>query len=368
MFTRFHGFDLHKRYATISVRDENGKEIRFLKKCMDLAGYISGFSEQDIVVIEAVNNAFFWADEIEKHGGTCVIVDPHKFKIICDSWSKTDKKDSAKLSLALWMSVTRDEFKLPAVYKPSIVIRELRRLFSQYDMINRQVRQYKNLIQAQLTENGITLSSTIKERLFNPRHGLNVFESLEITHTTRICIIMNIYLLWNLNDQKEILKREILKAGIPLEEQVKLLITIKGVTPFLALAFLADVGDVKRFSSSRKFNSYLGVVPTVKSSGGKTRMGSINKQSRHLSRGLFTQIVPHFVNSAEHLNDFFEVTKERRGVGRSRIAMLRKLFTIMRSMLINNQEFRWKDDVNYHNKLVDYELEKRKIITLAESA
>jgi len=266
------------------------------------------------------------------------------------------------------MSVTRHEFKLPAVYKPSLVIRELRRLFAEYDLINRQVRQYKNIIQAHLTENGIVLSSAMKERLFNPKRGLEVFETLNITHTTRICIIMNIYLLWNLNDQKELIKREILKAGFPLEDQVKLLITVKGVTPFLALAFLADVGDIKRFSSSRKFNAYLGVVPTVKSSGGKTRLGSINKQSRNLSRSLFTQIVPHFANSAGHLNEFFENTKERRGVARSRIAMLRKLFTIMRSMLLNEEEFRWKDDANYHNKLVDYELEKRKIAALAESA
>jgi transposase len=361
--------DLHKRYATISVRDENGKEIRLLKKCTDFNAYISKLTSEDVVVIEALNNAFFWADKIEQQGATCQIVDPHKFKIICDSWSKTDKKDSAKLSLALWMAITRNEFKLPTVYKPNSTVRELRRLFTQYDMMNRQVRQYKNVIQAHLTENGIALSSAIKERLLNPKRGLEVFETLDtITHSTRVCIIMNLYLLWNLLDQKEILKREIIKAGIPFESQMKLLITIKGVTPFLALAFLADVGDITRFTSARKFNSYLGVVPTVKSSGGKTHLGSINKQSRHLSRSLFTQIVPHFITSASHLNEFFETTKARRGVARTRIAILRKLFTIMRSILLNNEEYRWKDDINYHNKLCDYTLELRRIQIMAESA
>jgi transposase len=63
-----------------------------------------------------------------------------------------------------------------------------------------------------------------------------------------------------------------------------ILITIKGVTPLLALAFLADIGDITRFSSVRKFNSYLGVVPTVRSSGGKTIFGHTNKHSRKLAR------------------------------------------------------------------------------------
>jgi len=57
---------------------------------------------------------------------------------------------------------------------------------------------------------------------------------------------------------------------------VKLLITIKGITPLTALAFLADVGDVRRFKSLRKMNAYLGLVPRVKASGGKSMSGHIN--------------------------------------------------------------------------------------------
>jgi len=80
---------------------------------------------------------------------------------------------------------------------------------------------------------------------------------------------MSVELLWNVLEKKEQLHREILLAGEPLEEEVKRLITIKGITPLTALAFLADVGDVKRFKSLRKMNAYLGRVPRVKHSGGK---------------------------------------------------------------------------------------------------
>lgn len=43
------------------------------------------FTSVDIAVVEAVNNAFCWADEIEKTGASCVIIDPYKFKIISAS-------------------------------------------------------------------------------------------------------------------------------------------------------------------------------------------------------------------------------------------------------------------------------------------
>jgi len=78
---------------------------------------------------------------------------------------------------------------------------------------------------------------------------------------------MSLELLWNVLEKKEQLHREILLAGEPLEEEVKRLITIKGITTLTALAFLADVGDVKRFKSLRKMNAYLGLVPRVKDVG-----------------------------------------------------------------------------------------------------
>ncbi len=84
-------------------------------------------------------------------------------------------------------------------------------------------------------------------------------------------------MMWIISKQKEKVKDNIIQMGKLFEREIKLLISIKGVTPFLALAFLADVGDIKRFSNVRGFNTYLGVVPTVKASGGKKQMGHITR-------------------------------------------------------------------------------------------
>ena len=55
--------------------------------------------------------------------------------------------------------------------------------------------------------------------------------------------------------QKEYIKKEILKAGSSFEMDIRLCMSMKGITPFLVLAFLADAGDITRFKNIRGLNS-----------------------------------------------------------------------------------------------------------------
>jgi len=40
------------------------------------------------------------------------VIDAYRFRIIRDSWQKTDKRDAANLSLALWLASRSGEMKL----------------------------------------------------------------------------------------------------------------------------------------------------------------------------------------------------------------------------------------------------------------
>lgn len=355
MYKRFHGIDLHKRYATIMVRDSNGTEIQYVSRCTEFQEYIESLDNNDSVVIESINNAFYWADRIEKQGASCVIVNPHKFKIIKDSWNKTDKRDAANLSLALWMSEMRHEFKMPTVYKPSTDIRELRKFFSHYQMITEQITQYKNSMQSIFVENGIALNKKQTYQLFKLDGDVSILEEVNLTNASLKCILTSLSQIWNLIEQKENIKQSILEMGALFEKEIKLCISIKGVTPFLVLAFLADIGDITRFKNVKGFNAYLGVVPTIKSSGGKTQMGHITRQSRKLARTLFTQPINHIANSSDFMLEFYEGVKLRRGVGRSRIAVVRKVFNIMRRMILTGETYRGKEEEKYQKKLKDFD-------------
>ena len=141
MLARFHGIDRHEKYSTIAVLNRKGEEIRFTHRCTDLKGYIDSLGPEDAVVMEACSGAFYWADLIETRGAACSIIDPHRFRIIKDSWNKTDTHDARNMAQALWVSVVTGKYGIPTVYKPTMVIREMRKLYSQYQMTDAGVKK-----------------------------------------------------------------------------------------------------------------------------------------------------------------------------------------------------------------------------------
>ena len=53
----------------------------------------------------------------------------------------------------------------------------------------------------------------------------------------------------------------------------------------LATALVGSVADPKTFRSGRNFSAWIGLVPKQHSSGGKDRLGGINKQGDRYLRG-----------------------------------------------------------------------------------
>lgn len=102
-------------------------------------------------------------------------------------------------------------------------------------------------------------------------------------------------------------------------------------------------------------NAYLGLIPKIKESGSKTRIGHINRASRKLTRTLLTQSIVQGMDASVYFRKFYEELKFRRGAGRARIALIRKICGIMRRMLLNNEKFRDVKQSLYDKKLVCYE-------------
>jgi len=355
MVERFHGLDRHKRYTTIAVVNRAGEEVTLISACRDLGAYIDTLRPEDAVVLEASSGAFWWADRIETRGAQCYILDPHKFKIIKDSWKKTDKHDARNMVRALWVTLVSGEFGIPTVYKPSVLIRELRKLFSEYTLVSRQITMHKNAIQAVLVENGIVLSAGEKSELFAGQTGEALLNRLSLSTASRLIIGVSLHLVWTLQEAKEGLHQEILLAGEPLAEQVKLLITVRGISALIALAFLADVGDIHRFRNAKKLNAYLGLVPRMKESGGKSYAGHITRESRKLTRTILTQAVVQVTDASKHFRRFYDDLKMIKGAGRARIALIRKLCSIMRRMLLDEQQFRSMNQELFARKIQAYE-------------
>ena len=244
MITRFHGIDRHKKFWTVSVLDRDGKEVRFRRSCT-MGEYVTDLDSKDAVVLEASCGSFYWADRIEATGAKCYVLDPMRFRIITDSWNKTDRQDARNVAKALWVYLVTGEFGIPTVYKPSTTVRTLRRLFATYNLLNRQVAMLKNAIQAMLLDDGVVLTSSQLSRLFAGREAVaEVLNEYSLSATIVSAIETQAGLLRQVNESKEALARQIVVQSAPLADQITLLVTIAGITPLTAAAFLADIGEV----------------------------------------------------------------------------------------------------------------------------
>ena len=125
---------------------------------------------------------------IEAQGAKFIIINPYHFRIIKDSWKKTDKNDSRNMAKALRVHLVTGEFGLPEVHKTEKRVRELRKLYSQYKNANKHINMLKNNIQSGLLDDGIVLTSERKNKLLVEKTGREFLKYLDITKATRISI------------------------------------------------------------------------------------------------------------------------------------------------------------------------------------
>ncbi|MCX7038612.1 MAG: hypothetical protein NT005_05715, partial [Spirochaetes bacterium] len=90
------------------------------------------------------------------------------------------KQDARNLAKALWVHVVTGEFGIPTVYTPAVVVRDLRNLFAQYCLLNRQIATHKNNAQSIFVENG--------RNTFQARRLPILFRAAWIPYSTRSCL------------------------------------------------------------------------------------------------------------------------------------------------------------------------------------
>jgi hypothetical protein len=96
--------------------------------------------------------------------------------------------------------------------------------------------------------------------------------------------------------------------------QILRLMTVPGVNVNTAAAFMASVGDIRRFSSARRLVGYLGLDPRVRQSGNAdARHGHISKAGSSLARGMLGEAAWSAAQTPGPLRAFFERVRARKG-------------------------------------------------------
>jgi transposase len=126
----------------------------------------------------------------------------------------------------------------------------------------------------------------------------------------------------------------------------RLLMTVPGVGPVTALAYVATIGDAERFASSRAVGAYVGLTSRRWQSGERDYSGRISKMGDAMPRSLLYEAANSLltvVRRAHPLKDWARRIRKRTSHKKACVALARKLAVILHRMLITGEAFRWPE-------------------------
>jgi transposase len=126
------------------------------------------------------------------------------------------------------------------------------------------------------------------------------------------------------------------------------LMTVPGVGALVAITFTSAVDDPARFRRSRSLGAHFGLTPKRYQSGETDVTGGISKAGDAMVRAALYEAANVMLTRASKFSSLkrwaLEVAK-RRGMRRAKVALARKLATILHRLWVDGREFRFGKEV-----------------------
>jgi transposase len=287
------------------------------------------------VAIEACREAWHVHDVLSSWDNEVVLVDTTRSRRlgIGQHGRKTDRIDAEVLALAL------ERGGIPVAHVLSPHRRELRRWLNVRRALVESRAQLVTTARGLARERGKNLP-----RCSTGRFAENIVsENLDAELAELLSPLLK--LLSSITVELQAVEDNLAKL-CATEPVVELLATTPGVGPIVAASFVSVVDDANRFRSAHHVESYLGLVPSEDSSGGKRKIGSISKKGNAYLRALLVQSAWSIMRSpvASPLRLWADAVAERRGKKVAVVALARRLVGILWAI--------WRDGSVYDVNLV----------------
>jgi transposase len=327
------GLDVHREFAEVAIIGEDGVaraagQVETTPDALRL--FAQSLAATDEVAIEATVNTFAIAALLDEHVARVVISNPLRTRAIAEAKVKTDKVDARVLAELLRAGY------LPGIWRPDEELQALRRLVARRSGIVRERTRLKNQVQAVLHRNLLPRGPAAdlfgkKGRAWLAEQPLPVDEQIAVASALRRLDVAG--------EELALVDRELAQVGLRSDD-VKRLLTIPGVDRTVALSLMATVGDVARFTDSRRLVSYLGLDPRVRQSGTQpARHGRISKQGRAQARGMLVEAAWACAKTPGPLRAFFLRVRARRGEQVAAVATARKLAVLCWHLLSRGEDY-----------------------------
>lgn len=325
---RYLGVDLHRTQLTVCTRLENGESSVREWRIEQLPEFVAQLGREDEIAVEAMGTTARFYDAVVAHVGRVVVVNPHKFKVISESVSKTDKKAAEDLALYLAKDL------LPEVRMKPRKNRELLHMAETRDLLVKQRSALKGKINNLLAMQGINL----KREALSSKVALERVLRMEVSAMVKVELRVLVEQIRTLSASIDELEELIEEEGEQLPGYQNLR-SIKGIGALSATVLLTTIASVNDFADENKLAAYLGLVPRVENSNETERSGRITKMGNKLARTALVQCGLVARRYSSYLNQFYQRIKQRRGGGKAKIALARKLVKIVYDTLKNDWVF-----------------------------
>lgn len=340
------GCDQHSKQITINLRDEAGTVLErrqvstrpekcraFLESVRQRAGE-AGY----MAIVEVCGfNDWFLALLAEMGCREIVLLHPEKKSRI-----KTDRRDADQLGELLWVNRTRlargeQPRGLRRVAIPSVRDAADRQLTAARQRLGRRRTRTLNALQRILRKHNRQWEQPTKGfdtkavRTWLWKLDLPEIDRLEMDH------LLEEWAAW---DRQLVALEQTIEARAGVREDVRLLMTTKGLGFYGALGLASRIGDIRRFPRPRSLANYFGLTPRCRNSGeSQDRLGSITKRGSQFARFMLGQLVLHVLKRDPHLRTWYRRIRARRGSKIARVAVMRRLCTILWHMLTHGEAY-----------------------------
>jgi len=330
------GIDLGKKETTICIIGKNRQVIweeQVSTTKSGIRGVMQRYRKVECIV-EASPLAEWLCTEVEKFGHKITVVCPRKTKAALSGQAKrkTDKRDARGLS-----ELCRSGW-YESVHRKSAAAREMRSYMTARKQLVECSNSLASSIRGILRAQGIKLESTNDAPDFESQviKAMKKLPPLAARGVKELLIAFRqIYL------QQRALYQELNKhaRGSEIAER---LMTIPGVGPATAAAFVATIDDPHRFPDAEKVSAYLGLTPSVYQSGETEYRGRITKTGDKLLRWLLIEAAHILLTRSKSTCDLKRwglKLQAAKGTGKARVAVARRLCGIMWKLWKDQQTF-----------------------------
>jgi len=288
----FIGLDTHKEFNEVAyIEEHRGAQPVHLGRVSSskvavqklVRQFESKYSGATLHFVYEAGPCGYWIYRlITSLGHCCYVVAPSLIPKKPGEKIKTDKRDALKLAKLL-----KSEDLTP-IYVPEPEDEAVRDLSRAREVAMKDLKDAKYQLKALLLRNNINYKGTAN---WSQKH-LRWLTEIVLPHPAQHIVLQEfLHTITERISRLERLDNELTHhvhqwRYYPV---VKAIQAMRGVRLLVATGVVAELGDLSRFDHPRKLMSYLGLVPSEHSSGGKRHIGAITKCGNGRARRLLVE-------------------------------------------------------------------------------